>query len=90
MVMSDSDLTRDHKSSVSVFGVCLFVADNLVEWTSFKQTRIAQVTCEAEVLSLVLDGINEFEYLREFLSELKLISSINHRQFLTIIKVVCR
>lgn len=61
--MSDSDLARDHQSSISVSGVCSFVGQNLVGWFSFKQTRVAQANCEAEVLS-VLDGINELEYLR--------------------------
>lgn len=71
MVMSDSDLARDIQTSISVSGVCSFVANNLVGWTNFKQTRVAQSTCEAETLS-VLDGVNEIEFLRNFFNELKL------------------
>lgn len=71
VIMSDSDHARDIKTSKSVSGVCSFVAGCLVGWSSFKQTRVAQSTCEAEVLS-VLDGVNELEYIRDFLRELKL------------------
>lgn len=71
MVMSDADHARDPLESISVSGVCSFVANNLVGWSSFKQTRVAQATCEAEVLSC-LDGVNELEYLRDFMDELRL------------------
>ena len=76
VVMADADFARDPLESISVSGVASFVGENLVGWSSFKQNRVAQATCEAEVLSC-LDGVNELEYLRDLLDELKLAEYIN-------------
>ena len=73
--MSDADFAKDPLASNSVSGVCSFIASNLVGWSSCKQTRVAQSTCEAEALSC-LDGINELEYLGDLLRELKLDDSL--------------
>ena len=70
-VMADADFARDPVESISVSGVCSFVGPNLVGWSSFKQNRVAQSTCESEILSC-LDGVNELEYLRDLLAELKM------------------
>ena len=47
----------------------LFIGDSLVQWTSRKQNRCANSTCEAEILSMQ-EGVHDVEYARTFLIEL--------------------
>ena len=68
-VYCDADYGNDQHSSKSITGVCCFVFNNLVDWYSRKQRRVATSTCQAEIYALV-DGTMEAEFVFNVLKEL--------------------
>lgn len=48
---ADADFANDHQDSKSIAGTCTFLYDNLIDWSSRRQTSVAISTCEAETLA---------------------------------------
>ena len=70
-VFCDADFSNDNQSSRSISGVAAFVYGNLVNWFSRRQRRIANSTCQSEILSIV-EATLESEYIFNLLSEIQL------------------
>lgn len=70
-IYTDADFANDTNTSRSVTGVASFVYGNLVNWYSRKQSRVANSTCQAEVLSIMAATL-EAEYIYHLLAELEL------------------
>ena len=68
-VYADADFGNEQNSSKSVSGTMMFIGENLVQWTSRKQNRCANSTCEAEVLSM-MEALHDVEYAKGFLTEI--------------------
>lgn len=71
-IYCDADFANDNVSSRSITGVAAFVFDNLVDWYSRKQRRVATSTCQAEVHAII-DGVTEAEYIFNLLNEIDLL-----------------
>lgn len=74
----DADHANDKTTSRSITGVCAQAFGCLVEWTSNKQHKVAQSTCEAE-LRAISEGIDSLWYIRNFLEELTDITKIKFK-----------
>lgn len=67
-VNTDSDYANDQLTSRSISGVFVQMFGNLVAWSSIKQMKVSQSTCEAEINS-INESINCVIYIREFLAD---------------------
>ena len=65
----DSDYATDPDTRVSVGGMLVFVAGNLVAWQSKKQKKVALSTCEAEFYALT-ETTQMVLHIRNLLGEL--------------------
>jgi hypothetical protein len=68
-VFTDANFGTIHGDGHDTSGVVCFIGNNLVSWSSKKQTQIAQSTLESEGWALK-DGVQEGLWLKEFLQDI--------------------
>lgn len=67
-VYTDASFRSDAESRATS-GVMILINNNVISWSAKKQQRLAQSTCEAELVA-ALDGWKQAEPLRQLLEEL--------------------
>ena len=72
---ADADFANDKVDSRSISGTATFLFDNLIDWSSRKQTSVALSTCEAETLSIRNESCTVL-YMRGLLEEIGLKSVV--------------
>ena len=72
---ADADFGNDLVNGKSVSGTLVYLYGNLIHWQSKRQHFVAQSTCESEILA-VREGVAMTLYIRNFLHELGLLSSM--------------
>ena len=68
---AEADFANDRADSKSISGTCTFLFDNLIDWSSRKQTTVALSTCEAETLAIRNESCNIL-FMRGLLEEIGL------------------
>jgi hypothetical protein len=66
---SDADWAGDITDRKSTTGYCTFMNDNLISWTTKKQSTVALSSCEAEYMA-ISDVVKELMWMRILLTEI--------------------